>query len=150
MTDCKDKHAIGGRAQNCFRCWHCRRVEGMSGYCVCTWDWSRTNDPVLIARPFTGFCGAFYDRGEQESMWTGDDSYIVPGPGKDAIRDMPKVSAPKEAPSNTYKVRLATLRRYLSDNAAVEESEVVEGSATVDAPDPVDAEPDGDVEGDAR
>lgn len=57
------------RDENCFRCWHCRRVEGMSCVCVCTANMAKRAKPEFIEDPFGGKCPTFYDKEEEERGW---------------------------------------------------------------------------------
>ena len=69
------------RPQNCFRCWHCRAVDGMRNICICVYVMSicvyvmsKTNPPELILKPYSGICPAFYDKAlEERSYDVGDD-----------------------------------------------------------------------------
>ena len=55
------------RHQNCFRCWHCRRVEGSSSCCVCfAFVTKKNKDPELITKPYAGKCASFYDKKVEE------------------------------------------------------------------------------------
>ena len=64
------------RAENCFCCWHCRRVEGMSSCCVCMAYATKTEPPDLVLHPYAGNCASFYARKKQMGLWGGelDDS----------------------------------------------------------------------------
>lgn len=50
------------RPDNCFRCWHSRRVEGLSSCCVCMANVTKTNKPEFILEPYNGRCPSFYDK----------------------------------------------------------------------------------------
>lgn len=54
------------RPNNCFRCWHCRPVEGLRSVCVCMANVSKHVKPDLITEPYTGVCAAFFDKREYE------------------------------------------------------------------------------------
>lgn len=57
------------RPQNCFRCWHCRAVDGMRNVCICVYVMSKTNPPELILKPYSGVCPAFYDKTLEERSY---------------------------------------------------------------------------------
>lgn len=57
------------RPQNCFRCWHCRRVEGLSSCCVCVVNVSKNVKPEFIEEPYGGACPSFYDKKVEEDRW---------------------------------------------------------------------------------
>lgn len=50
------------KPENCFRCWHARRVDGTSAFCICVFNMTKTNPPELILEPYRGKCLAFYDK----------------------------------------------------------------------------------------
>lgn len=55
------------RPENCFRCWHCRRVDGLSSCCVCVANVSKKNKPEFIEEPYSGRCPQFWDKKVEES-----------------------------------------------------------------------------------
>lgn len=55
------------RPENCFRCWHCRRVEGLASCCVCVALVSKRVKPEFIEEPYRGRCPMFHDKKEEES-----------------------------------------------------------------------------------
>ena len=68
------------RKENCFRCWHCRRVEGTNAFCVCMALVTKSNPPDLVMSPYSGRGGSFYDRQSQMGIWGGDlEGVKVPG-----------------------------------------------------------------------
>lgn len=68
------------RKENCFRCWHCRRVEGTNAFCVCMALMTKSNPPDLVMSPYSGKCESFYDRQRQMGIWGGDlEGVEVPG-----------------------------------------------------------------------
>lgn len=67
------------RPNNCFRCWHCRRIDGLSSCCICMANVSKGVKPDLILEPYQGDCKAFYDKKLEE--------YIFPEIGGSDDRD---------------------------------------------------------------
>ncbi len=63
---------MSDRSCNCFKCWHCRRVDGTSSCCVCTANVTKTNPPELIYEPYGGVCPAFYDKSIEECKYIDD------------------------------------------------------------------------------
>lgn len=61
------------RPQNCFRCWHSRRVEGMSNCCVCVAHMSKHVKPEFIEEPYRGICLSFYDKSLVEAEFIRKD-----------------------------------------------------------------------------
>lgn len=62
------------RPENCFRCWHCRRVDGLSSCCVCLVNVTKQNKvPELITEPYGGRCLAFYDKTVEENRCLSDE-----------------------------------------------------------------------------
>lgn len=58
------------RPENCFRCWHCRRIDGMSSCCVCVANVTKKNrHPELIEEPYGGRCPQFYDKKIEEAKF---------------------------------------------------------------------------------
>ena len=57
-----DSSAGSQSTQNCFRCWHARRVDGTSAICICMFGVTKTIGPELINEPYKGICAAFYDK----------------------------------------------------------------------------------------
>lgn len=58
------------RPQNCFRCWHSRRVEGLSSVCVCMVNVTKKNKkPEYIEEPYRGECKSFYDKAIEEAKY---------------------------------------------------------------------------------
>lgn len=55
------------RPENCFRCWHCRRVDGMASCCVCVSNVSKDTPPELILEPYAGSCPSFWDKRIEEA-----------------------------------------------------------------------------------
>lgn len=56
------------RPGNCFRCWHCRRVEGLSSCCVCVAYVTKSQKPEFITTPYGGVCPSFEDKQVQEAL----------------------------------------------------------------------------------
>ena len=55
------------RPENCFRCWHSRRIDGMASCCVCVANMTKDNPPELILQPYSGDCHSFYDKRIEEA-----------------------------------------------------------------------------------
>lgn len=55
------------RPENCFRCWHCRRVDGLSSCCVCMVNVTKKQKPEFITEPYSGLCPQFYDKRIEEA-----------------------------------------------------------------------------------
>lgn len=70
--------ATGGRKrpENCFRCWHCRRVEGMASCCLCVVNMTKKNPPELILEPYKGRCLSFYDKKIEEDK-VSEENFLV-------------------------------------------------------------------------
>ena len=60
------------RPTNCFRCWHCRRVDGFASMCVCIFATCDGGVPDLIYEPYRGRCDAFHDKEIEERVATRD------------------------------------------------------------------------------
>lgn len=56
------------RPENCFKCWHCRRVDGMNNCCVCVAFFTKSNPPDLILHPYSGKCPTFFDKAIMEGQ----------------------------------------------------------------------------------
>ena len=72
------------REENCFRCWHCRRVDGLSSCCVCVANVSKSIKPEFIEEPYGGKCPQFFDKKIKEaevSRFLGDN--VLPGDGQE-------------------------------------------------------------------
>lgn len=55
------------RPQNCFRCWHGRRVDGANDIAMCYVAVTKTNRvPELIVEPYRGICPSFWDKALEE------------------------------------------------------------------------------------
>lgn len=61
------------RPENCFRCWHCRRVDGLSSCCVCVANVSKKMKPEFIEEPYSGHCPQFWDKLQEEKKYYADD-----------------------------------------------------------------------------
>lgn len=58
------------RPENCFRCWHCRRIDGLSSCCICLANVSKHDKvPEFIEEPYGGRCPSFYDKTIEEGKW---------------------------------------------------------------------------------
>ena len=57
------------RPENCFKCWHCRRVDGMNNCCVCVAFFTRSNPPDLVLHPYSGKCASFFDKSLVEGQY---------------------------------------------------------------------------------
>lgn len=69
-TNETQKKRVGSkRPENCFRCWHCRRVEGVAKCCVCFVNHTKHNPPELILEPYRGKCPSFYDKHIEEERF---------------------------------------------------------------------------------
>mgnify|MGYP006926047190 CR=1 FL=1 len=84
MSDYCEFNFADARRENCFRCWHCRRVEGTNAFCVCMAMVTKSIPPDLVMSPYSGKCESFYDRKRQMGIWGGDmESVDIPrGGGK--------------------------------------------------------------------
>ena len=50
------------RPNNCFRCWHCARIDGIASCCVCMANVTKKNPPDMIYEPYRGVCLDFLDK----------------------------------------------------------------------------------------
>lgn len=72
-VDANEGRSIRKRPNNCFTCWHCRRIDGMAGCCVCVAFMTKTNKPELIEEPYGGICDSYYDKSIVENDFMGMD-----------------------------------------------------------------------------